>query len=412
MTYRKAENSARANSFSKIKKRLAVVMTAGLFCVTGVSTGFAGPSDEVGLINQVGPGGYVDPAINPSNPAGSGQTNSLPMNLPLPGIPNQDNSYYNLPINDPIVHPVDKYSYAQMEADMAALARRYPDKVRITSIATTADGRNVYDMVIGSDRASKKILVNGAIHGREYMVVPIIMKQTEQLLAYSGTGTYMGMPLSQLMSGIQIHVIPMANPDGVSISQFGEDGIRSDSIKNLVRACYAMDVNEGKTGLQYFDYLKRWKSNAMGVNLNTNYDVGWADYMLEYMRPSSVNFKGTMPLSERESKALANLATSGKFVTTVSYHCMGNLVYWQSLENAKQTESLELAAIISQLTGYRVDNGVGKTGFKDWTQKLGIRGVTIELGSSQAPVDFGEFPILWEQNKGVPGAVLMYTAMH
>ena len=59
-----------------------------------------------------------------------------------------DNSYYNQTLSNPVVNPVDKYSYSQMVNDISALVSRYPGTVTVKSIGKSADGRDIYDVIV------------------------------------------------------------------------------------------------------------------------------------------------------------------------------------------------------------------------------------------------------------------------
>ena len=127
------------------KKRCCRIYLAltGLFqCIYG--NRLCGPADDTSL-------------TTPSPGPGSGPGAEVPV----------DNSYYNQRLSDPVVKPVDKYSYEQMEYDISALAARYGNRMTINVIGQSLDGRNIYDIIIGNPAAPKKILFQGAIHARE-----------------------------------------------------------------------------------------------------------------------------------------------------------------------------------------------------------------------------------------------------
>lgn len=98
-----------------------------------------------------------------------------------------------------------------MEYDISALAARYGNRMTINVIGQSLDGRNIYDIIIGNPAAPKKILFQGAIHAREYIVVPLMMQQLEYMLAFYDTGTYNDQPLSSVLNNVAVHYIPMAN---------------------------------------------------------------------------------------------------------------------------------------------------------------------------------------------------------
>ena len=52
-----------------------------------------------------------------------------------------------------------------------------------------------------------------------------------------------------------VHVIPMLNPDGVFISQYGLDGIASADISSNVSSWFTTAGNSNPTSLVFADYL-------------------------------------------------------------------------------------------------------------------------------------------------------------
>lgn len=67
--------------------------------------------------------------------------------------------------------------------------------------------------------------MQGAIHAREYMTPLLMMKQLETALNFYDTGHYDNTALSDLFQQVAVHMIPMSNPDGVTLAQSGLNGI-------------------------------------------------------------------------------------------------------------------------------------------------------------------------------------------
>lgn len=314
-----------------------------------------------------------------------------------------DNDFLDLEVVNPIVKPVEKYSYEQMEADIEALKHTYGDKILVNVIGTSRDGRNIYDIILGNPQAEKQILVQGAIHAREYMTPLLMMSQLEYALAFQDSGHYNTRSVSAMLRKVAIHFVPMVNPDGVSLSQFGVDSIRSEELKTVIQDCYTRDVSLGRTGDTFEVYLTKWKANAAGVDLNYNFPVGWEELTTKLTAPSYASYKGVTPFSEPESQALSALADQYPWAITISYHSQGQVIYWTTSENGAKMASNTLADSIAVMTGYRMDNSDGKGGFKDWMQSRNeaVPGVTIEVGKTPCPVPFDEWASVWKQNKGV-----------
>ena len=393
------------------RKRMTKKAAAGCLCLSLAFLAAAPLSAWAGPAGDIPPAVTVPDSGTGSGPAGPGGGGSVTIPDTPPAA---DDSFYNQAITDPIVHPVDKYSYEQMEQDILALAARYPGRISYQTIGQTLDGRYIYDIVIGNPGAQKKILFQGAIHGREYIVVPLMMQQIEYMLAFQDSGSYLGQPLNALMGQTAIHFIPMSNPDGVALSQLGESAIRSPELLEGIRAMYAADVAEERTALPYEQYLVRWKSNARGVDLNHNFNADWESLNPTLNHGSSSDFKGSAPLSEPESQALANVIAQNGFSAVINYHAMGQVIYWDTNDNKKAAESYDMATAASGVTGYQIMGSKGVGGLKDWLQRetSPIAGITLEVGRSACPVAFSEYPAIWEQNKGIPCLFLQYILTH
>ena len=294
------------------------------------------------------------------------------------------------------------YTYENMVQDSAILLSLYPDLVTEDTLAVTADGREILHFVVGNPNAEKQIFVNGAIHAREYMTTQLVMKQMAVYLQHVREGDFYGETSYQDMwQSCAIHVVPMVNPDGVAISQYGLNGIRNESIRNGIYDIAAMDGAELTT-----EYLNRWKANALGVDLNRNFDAWWEAYADPAGHPSSDHYKGLSPGSEIESAALIALTENNHFSYTISYHNQGRIIYW-IFDNidAIYNRSLNWATQLSAATGYSLVNDysiVDPAGYSDWgIYRCQIPSVTIEVASGYSPYLSEQFPQVWEENKNV-----------
>lgn len=383
-------------------KMLALAAILTVFSASPAGT-FSAYADEI-----VVTGPASDPALTSRTGTESTQDTVITQDADL-----LNKDYYDVEYTNSIVQPVDKYSFTQMETDLKALAAAYPETMQLQVIGQSYEGRNLYCAVIGSTDAPKKILFQGAMHAREYMSVPILMKQIETLLQGAKAGAlYNGTKVSDLLNQVCFYYVPMINPDGVTISQSGEEGA-TDEVKQILQDAYARDKENGVTSASYEEYLKRWKANARGVDLNNNWDSGSWSGGNGY--PRSQGYRGTEPLSEPETQALAQLTRDVHFDAAISYHNMGDIIYWDTANNLASTASKEMADIINKATHYAIMDAKGYGGFKDWLQSRSddpVPGITIEIGQSAAPVDFSEYPVLWQQNRVVPGLIADYVINH
>lgn len=395
-------------------KSMRIAVAAAMMAAVGSMTILAaspvvGPGVTASETQNPGPGGAVGPGL--ANP-GVFDQGAIGTEIPQPEIPGRVD-YFKETVANPTVTIVERYSYDQMVQDIQNLGARYGGKMQTNVIGTSLDGRSIYEVVLGNPNAEKHVLIHAGIHARESMTPLLVMKQLEYGLEFYDTGSYEGQPLSNILNQVAIHFVPMTNPDGTMLSMFGVSAIRSEELRQMIQNCYNTDVAQGRTSASFERYLLYWKANARGVDLNQNFPAGW-DQVNSSQYPSYATFKGTAPLSEPETQALATLVESRAWHATISYHSMGNIIYWDYPGNKQYERSRELVDLIATNTGYRPAGSSGHGGFKDWTQIKDnpVAGLTIETGSVACPLPLSEYSKLWNQNKMVWAAVGKYVMEH
>lgn len=300
----------------------------------------------------------------------------------------------------------EKYTYNDLMSDIAVLQEQYGEIVQPVKVCDTVDGRDVCDIVVGDQQSDNQILIMGAMHAREYITSQVVMRQLCDFLSIvSGESydEYNGISKKTLSEDVTVHFIPMSNPDGVTISQFGLDGINNQDIRDFIAS-----ISSGN--------YEQWKSNAEGIDINRNFDAGWDEY-IGSKSPSSDRYKGTYPGSSHEAEGLIKLTEEYGFKRTISYHTCGALIYWYYKQaDATLEESKLFAQQISDETGYPLDGNyqaVDAAGYKDWAvYKMGIPSITIEVGNEIGqgiinPVPISCFDSIWGRNKDV-----VYTTIY
>ena len=299
-----------------------------------------------------------------------------------------------------------------MFIDLQYFKKIYSDNIEINIIGSSHDNRDIYEVILGKSN-KKHVLIHAGIHGREYLTSLLIMKQIEYYLKNYENGKYYGIKYRDLFNSVTFHLIPMVNPDGITISQIGIKGIKDEKLKDSIYECYYNDLNARYTCDRFKNYLKKWKANAIGVDLNRNFDAGWNE-INQSKKCSFANYKGKCCNSEPESKALVNLVSKYNFIYTVSYHSSGNLIYWDYRDSLVKNECSELADLISSVTGYTKEKSdseyseVIPGGFKDWASSKPnnpIPSVTIEVGLGKCPLKNSEFKYIWNANYKVLAAI-------
>ena len=292
-----------------------------------------------------------------------------------------------------------KYTYNEMKKDIVLLTKKYGEYLSYEVGGKSWDNRNLYVLTLGNPNAKKTVIVQASIHGREYMTAQLVMKQVEFYCRNYYTGTYKGTYFSELFEKVCFKIVPMSNPDGVSISQFGASAIRNAKLRaNIQRMCR-------KYGRGSRSYYTRWKANARGIDLNRNFDQYWKLLSTSIHAPCASGFKGYSPVSEKESKLLVQLANKEKPSAVLSYHAMGQIIYWNfGQRGSLRTKELQLLNVVRGQTGYRPVGGAfsrhHSTGYGDWiavSKKTPT--TTIEIGSVACPLPSSQFPGTWSKNR-------------
>ena len=323
------------------------------------------------------------------------------------------------------------YTYEMMAADIEELCSRYPKWVSSSVIGVSNDGRNLYEVVLGNPEAEKHIMMQAAIHGREYMTTQLVMKMIEYYAYYYQNGKYENVSYADIFDKIALHIVPMTNPDGVTISQLGVDALNNSYYKRLVYQCYERDKDklslekDSNGDMNWMDYYKNpkykkgnsreitfeeyqtiWKANAAGVDLNNNFDAGWEGMELK-KQPSYCSYKGPTAFSEPESRAMAEAAGKNEYECFINYHARGQLIYYDAEGNTPENSqaSWDLANLFYQWIKYapvNVSDGynVNTGGFGDWVQlQLNKPSVAIENGKRPCPLQIDEFTNIWHRHR-------------
>ncbi|MBR2354698.1 MAG: hypothetical protein IKA76_09385, partial [Clostridia bacterium] len=188
------------------------------------------------------------------------------------------------------------YTYEEMVDDLRELCRLYPDRIRVASAGTSADGREILYADLGRSDAPRQFFVSAGIHGRETVPPLIAMNMVEFYLLNYDVEDENGKAIADFAKDCMIRVLPMINPDGITLATEGLEAIRSEALREQVRSIYETDRSEYASYGQYGsleEYLKYWKANLNGVDLNRNFPIdAWSEVSTGIPQPSSQKYKG------------------------------------------------------------------------------------------------------------------------
>lgn len=297
------------------------------------------------------------------------------------------------------------YSYTDFLRELTALKKQYRSRMKIVSAGFSADGRMIPEVIIGELKASVHILIQAGIHGREYMNCAVVMRQMTEYLESIAAAD------SGMETGLCYHVMPMTNPDGCMISQFGPSGIRNGILRERLLKI------SGWTGGTQEEYQKTffqsWKSNARGVDLNRNFLPDWENAG-ENEKAGFQGYKGPSACSEPEVKAILGIRKKYSVDCCISFHSSGEAIYWdyerestgKNGRDEKNRRERQLACLLSKSTSYPMisvkKNRLPGAGCSDhFAGIFNALAITVETGKGECPLTSAEYDIIWEQNRNL-----------
>ena len=292
-----------------------------------------------------------------------------------------------------------KYSYTSMVGDLLSITKYHQinKPVKLQKIGISLDKRDIYCLRIGNPNAKKSVLVTAGIHGREYMNPYFVMDNIEEMLNnYDVMYSNKKYTYRELYDKVCLYVIPMVNPDGISIAQEGAKAIQNKTLrKNVIKIQKRLRIS-----------YSRWKGNARNVDLNRNFPSGWEKLPSKRKEGTS----GSKAGSEPETKYLMSFVNKIKPSTVINYHSMGEIIYWGYAAKKSSTfykQSVSLKKISSKLTGYYAmpahkSKAKACGCFEDWlAYKKKIPNLCIETGYVACPLPKNQYNRLYKKNKRV-----------
>ncbi|MDO5520097.1 MAG: M14 family zinc carboxypeptidase [bacterium] len=301
------------------------------------------------------------------------------------------------PTTNIVVKTKKHYDFVTMEKNLKELAKTYPQWMEVKSLGKSHDNRNLYYAAIGNTKAKKQMVVTVSMHAREYLNTYFVMEQIEHYMNnYKKKSGKISMTYEKLFNEVCLYIVPMVNPDGVQIAQYGANGINNKTLRASVKKMLK--------GTSYTN----WKANARGVNLNRNFPTKFG-VNSPSKKPNATTYAGKSGASEKETKAVIKLYNSlSNPVGSIAYHSMGNLADWNTNKKSKYySVNKRMGEITKKLTGYRypasdLAGGVGGT-MGTWLSngKSEMPNITIETGNVRCPLPYSYYNRLWKDNRYV-----------
>lgn len=265
---------------------------------------------------------------------------------------------------------------------LAFLKQRYPF-LEWTEAGRSVLGRRIIALSIGNTK--RMTMLAGGFHAQEWLTSLLLVKELEALAgSCESPKNNEERRLRDALRERGLMFLPMVNPDGVAIALQGDRS--AGTLSRQVMRIREAALNRGD--------FRSWQANARGVDLNHNYNAGFAalqrlERQIGITGPAPRQYSGPYPHSEPETRAVVSLLSSRYFDTMYAFHSQGEEIYWQYGDHTS-ARSLYLGRLLSAASGYELIENTGLCshgGCKDYfIEKTHRPGFTIEIGRGENPL--------------------------
>jgi hypothetical protein len=194
------------------------------------------------------------------------------------------------------------HNYAEMVADMQAVAAAHPSTVHLFSLGTSYEGRDLIGARVSNDATDNLsepgVFFVGQHHAREHLTVEV----TLALLHMFAETTKV--TVGSLVHSRQIYIVPSLNPDGAEY-----------------------DIATGS--YRFWRKNRQPQSGVYGTDNNRNYPYNWGCCGGSSGNTGSETYRGPSPLSTPEDARMADFMIAHPNVKTgISYHTYGDLILY------------------------------------------------------------------------------------
>ena len=277
------------------------------------------------------------------------------------------------------------------------LVQAYPD-LRSEVLTTSAFGRQIRTLTMGS--GERQVLFTAAHHANEWITALVLLKFAEDLAqAAAANSRIYGIEARTILKAATIHLVPLVDPDGVDLVT---GAIRPGTLAYETARSLSSNYPQ-------IPFPEGWKANLLGVDLNLQYPALWLrareiKFSQGFTRPGPRDYVGRAPLSQLESRALAELTEQIDPALVLAYHTQGKVIYWQ-FQDIFVPGAQALAQEFARLSGYALEEVPEESsyaGYKDWfIQSFRRPGFTVEVGSGINPLPLSQFDEIYRDNLGI-----------
>ena len=281
-------------------------------------------------------------------------------------------------------------TYEKIYFALWELGQRYGNFVQFRVIGRSHDERMIPMLEIGKGDTCI-ICLSGVESGDRNLPEYLLSIAKDYCRSYESNWTIgESYEVRKLLDKVRICMIPMLNPDGAELQIHG-----CDSLNPLTERLTSMSGGD----------FSRWQANGRGVDLNHNYNAGFAEYKL--LEPSlgihggaPTRFSGAYPESEPETSALCGFIRATDVSMLLALHTQGGEIY-ADYNGLVPPGGSVIAERMSALSGYKVakpEPAACYGGLKDWyILEFNRPGFTIECGYGKNPLPESDGGIVYSQ---------------
>jgi hypothetical protein len=203
------------------------------------------------------------------------------------------------------------HTYAEMSAEVAAVAAAHPDIVRRLSIGKSYQGRTVTAVKISDnvavDENEPEVLFDGMTHADEHMGLEMTLHIMHWLVDGYGTNPR----ITKIVNSREIWIVFQVNPDGAEY-----------------------DISGGRFHSWRKNRQPTPGSRAIGTDLNRNFGYRWGGGGRTSANPYAITYRGRHAFSAPETRNirdfLASRVVGGRqqIRAAITFHESGRLVMW------------------------------------------------------------------------------------
>jgi hypothetical protein len=274
-------------------------------------------------------------------------------------------SFFSFVSADVIIQTETLPTSSQLYEMAISLEAAYPEIISVEILGYSNDQRPIYviqlsskvDQVTSAHAYVNKYhyFIEGGIHSREN-VAPFMLLQLIETYAkdYYNPDTIPSVDMTSILNSYAFHFIPLSNPDGYDLANFGIQMIDSPYKEKLL-SFQSQDFSQYKSNVNGVDLNRNFPGVYYNTETNTFVDV-WNQVKNEIYSgiPGSGYYYGPYEASEIETRLLMDYALKYDFRNYLSYHSRGEVIYYYKwmLSQNHNNQSLYLANQIAKYNDY------------------------------------------------------------